>query len=158
MAAFTGVLSSGTLISDISHSLDTVTAFFAKTVIEHIHKTAKPHDIILFKTAHSPLIEAYAVLCLIMLSDKAEIRRTNVNYAYKPIGIKWIWNVNDKSKNPHSNEWGFLVIHRGFEPRTPWLKVKCSANWANESFGQLYYYINLITACQEKFVGIQNTF
>ena len=88
MAAFTGVLSSGTLISDISHSLDTVTAFFAKTVIEHIHKTAKPHDIILFKTAHSPLIEAYAVLCLIMLSDKAEIRRTNVNYAYKPTGIK----------------------------------------------------------------------
>ena len=25
----------------------------------------------------------------------------------------------------------FLVIHRRFELRTPWLKVKCSADWAN---------------------------
>ena len=24
--------------------------------------------------------------------------------------------------------------HRGFEPRTTWLKVKCSANWANTPF------------------------
>ena len=27
-----------------------------------------------------------------------------------------------------------LVIHRGFEPRTPWLKVTCSTDWANESY------------------------
>lgn len=27
-----------------------------------------------------------------------------------------------------------VVIHRRFELRTPWLKVKCSANWANGSF------------------------
>ena len=27
-----------------------------------------------------------------------------------------------------------LVTHRRFELRTPWLKVKCSANWANESY------------------------
>ena len=26
------------------------------------------------------------------------------------------------------------MIHRRFELRTPWLKVKCSANWANESY------------------------
>ena len=26
-----------------------------------------------------------------------------------------------------------LMIHRRFERRTPWLKVKCSANWANGS-------------------------
>ena len=25
----------------------------------------------------------------------------------------------------------FLMRHRGFEPRTTWLKVKCSTNWAN---------------------------
>ncbi len=26
------------------------------------------------------------------------------------------------------------MTHRRFELRTPWLKVKCSANWANESY------------------------
>ena len=26
-----------------------------------------------------------------------------------------------------------MVIHRGIEPRTPWLKVTCSTDWANES-------------------------
>ena len=77
MAAFTGVLSSGTLISDISHSLDTVTDFCAKTVIGHINKTAKKHDIILFKTAHSPLIEEYAVLWCIMPSDNVKPGRTS---------------------------------------------------------------------------------
>ena len=29
--------------------------------------------------------------------------------------------------------WEPLVNHRGFEPRTLWLKVKCSANWASGS-------------------------
>ena len=27
-----------------------------------------------------------------------------------------------------------LLRHRGFEPRTTWLKVKCSANWANAPY------------------------
>ena len=27
-----------------------------------------------------------------------------------------------------------MVTHRGFEPRTPWLKVKCSTDWANGSY------------------------
>ena len=26
--------------------------------------------------------------------------------------------------------------HRGFEPRTTWLKVKCSTNWANTPYAQ----------------------
>ena len=26
------------------------------------------------------------------------------------------------------------MTHRGFEPRTPWLKVKCSTAWANGSY------------------------
>ena len=29
-----------------------------------------------------------------------------------------------------------LVIHRRFELRTPWLKVKCSTDWASGSFGR----------------------
>ena len=28
----------------------------------------------------------------------------------------------------------FKVKHRGFEPRTTWLKVKCSTNWANAPY------------------------
>ena len=37
-------------------------------------------------------------------------------------------------KNPkHLSMFGILVTHRRFELRTPWLKVKCSANWANGS-------------------------
>ena len=29
----------------------------------------------------------------------------------------------------------FLVIHPRFEPGTPWLKVTCSADWANGPYG-----------------------
>ena len=72
MAAFTGVLSSGTLISEISHSLDTVTAPFAKTVTPPIHKTTKNNDIILFKAEHSPLIEGYAAVRFVMPSSRGE--------------------------------------------------------------------------------------
>ena len=28
----------------------------------------------------------------------------------------------------------YLVKHRGFEPRTTWLKVKCSTDWANAPY------------------------
>ena len=43
------------------------------------------------------------------------------------------WFLNQK---PHKSKMcGFMVTHRRFELRTPWLKVKCSANWANESNG-----------------------
>ena len=31
-----------------------------------------------------------------------------------------------------------LVTHRGFEPRISWLKIKCSANWANESWASFW--------------------
>ena len=41
-----------------------------------------------------------------------------------------------------------LVSHRGFEPRTTWLKVKCSTTWANDpseshllATAHIYYYI-----------------
>ena len=34
-----------------------------------------------------------------------------------------------------SATWAFyLVIHWRFELQTPWLKVKCSTNWASESY------------------------
>ena len=36
-----------------------------------------------------------------------------------------------------------MVIHRGFEPRTPWLKVTCSTVWANESNWQGWQDLNL---------------
>ena len=40
-----------------------------------------------------------------------------------------------KSKNPVTpllrDSW--LVTHEGFEPSTPWLKVRCSTNWASGS-------------------------
>ena len=36
-----------------------------------------------------------------------------------------------------------MVIHRGFEPRTPWLKVTCSTDWANESYWQGWQDLNL---------------
>ena len=34
------------------------------------------------------------------------------------------------------HESGYLMRHRGFEPRTTWLKVKCSTNWANIPYAQ----------------------
>ena len=34
------------------------------------------------------------------------------------------------------HESGYLMRHRGFEPRTTWLKVKCSTNWANTPYAQ----------------------
>ena len=33
---------------------------------------------------------------------------------------------------------GSLVAHPGFEPGTPWLKVKCSTDWASEPYYHLY--------------------
>ena len=32
-----------------------------------------------------------------------------------------------------------LMRHRGFEPRTTWLKVKCSTNWANTPYKIVIY-------------------
>ena len=29
-----------------------------------------------------------------------------------------------------------LVAYRGIEPRTPWLKVKCSTDWASKPYGR----------------------
>ena len=44
-----------------------------------------------------------------------------------------------KKEKPHRKPpWafsrGYLVKHRGFEPRTTWLKVKCSTDWANAPY------------------------
>ena len=47
------------------------------------------------------------------------------------------WNRNEKSLETVDTQrlQGFsLVIHRRFELRTPWLKVKCSTDWANGSY------------------------
>ena len=37
------------------------------------------------------------------------------------------------------HESGYLMRHRGFEPRTTWLKVKCSTNWANTPYKIVIY-------------------
>ena len=46
-----------------------------------------------------------------------------------------------KTKNRNTSTKGFrlsfTVKHRGFEPRTTWLKVKCSTNWANIPYKRL---------------------
>ena len=34
-----------------------------------------------------------------------------------------------------------LMRHRGFEPRTTWLKVKCSTDWANIPYSFFTFYI-----------------
>ena len=49
----------------------------------------------------------------------------NKNRIYHTIFGRKIWTSIRSSD---------LVIHRRFELRTPWLKVKCSAYWANESY------------------------
>ena len=41
--------------------------------------------------------------------------------------------IPEKQKN---TEWCFLVARPGFEPGTPWLKVKCSTDWASEPYGR----------------------
>ena len=43
-----------------------------------------------------------------------------------------------KTPNPCAQGFGvMLVIHPGIEPGTPWLKVRCSTAWANESCCQI---------------------
>ena len=37
--------------------------------------------------------------------------------------------IGEKERAPFYS--ALLMRHRGFEPRTTWLKVKCSTNWAN---------------------------
>ena len=36
---------------------------------------------------------------------------------------------------------GHLVHHQGLEPGTPWLRVRCSTNWANGAYGRLSFHI-----------------
>ena len=46
--------------------------------------------------------------------------------------FKWEGYTNTiKKLITKSNEFSHIMRHRGFEPRTTWLKVKCSTNWAN---------------------------
>ena len=44
-----------------------------------------------------------------------------------------IW-IKNKIKKPGYSSWIHKVKHRGFEPRTTWLKVKCSTDWANAPY------------------------
>ena len=46
---------------------------------------------------------------------------------------------------------GRMVHHRGLEPRTHWLRVSCSTNWANGAFTVLLYYITSCDVCQVLF-------
>ena len=41
-----------------------------------------------------------------------------------------------KQKSTHYSECLLVVHHQGLEPGTPWLRVRCSTNWANGAFRQ----------------------
>ena len=52
-----------------------------------------------------------------------------------------------------------MVSHRGIEPRTTWLKVKCSTNWASDSYKMndkvspwrnLFYYRKFTLSTQNR--------
>ena len=44
-------------------------------------------------------------------------------------------------KKPYVSVRLFLVHHRGLEPRTHWLRVSCSTNWANGAYMRFTRYI-----------------
>ena len=44
-------------------------------------------------------------------------------------------------KKPYVSVRLFLVHHRGLEPRTHWLRVSCSTNWANGGYMRFARYI-----------------
>ena len=67
--------------------------------------------------------------------EPARRKHQNLNLARLPIPphphilFKKPEYPNHKASGSHSQ-----VKHRGFEPRTTWLKVKCSTNWANAPY------------------------
>ena len=74
-----------------------------------------------------------------------------LSYTGKIYGDPW------ESRTPHSAVKGrclnrltngpHMVSYRRFELRTTWLKVKCSANWANSPYVlQVKFYVSLATA------------
>ena len=68
-----------------------------------------------------------------LLNSNLSINRED---AYRTKSPETLINTRFSKKKSLAAEATRLVTHRGFEPRTPWLKVKCSANWANESGGE----------------------
>lgn len=51
--------------------------------------------------------------------------------------------IAKNKKTAEVNRQDFLVLHRRFELRTPWLKVKCSTGWATGAFWIVPYYISI---------------
>ena len=60
-----------------------------------------------------------------------------------------------KNRRPHSSSVcknsDFQMRDQGFEPWTPWLRVRCSTNWANRAFS-----IFLTRSSQARVIIIQN--
>ena len=47
---------------------------------------------------------------------------------------------NTRANGPfHQPLYPFLVHHQGLEPGTPWLRVRCSTNWANGAYLSLCF-------------------
>ena len=88
-------------------------------------------------------------------------RPTDYKSVALPTELHWQYGDPRESRTPHSAVKGrclnrltigpHMVSHRRFELRTTWLKVKCSANWANGPYvfavqvslatALIYYYI-----------------
>ena len=73
--------------------------------------------------------------------EPARRKHQNLNLARLPIPphphmLYYLKNRNTLSKG---FRFSLAVKHRGFEPRTTWLKVKCSTNWANAPYYIFYF-------------------
>ena len=79
-----------------------------------------------------------------------------------------ITGFQDQLLKPLGHLSRFMVTHRRFELRTPWLKVKCSTDWANGSYSfhcaeavsanQLDYHIIFARKSQAFFVFSSHCF
>ena len=45
--------------------------------------------------------------------------------------LEWATGDINRGSNPRFSSMAARMSHRGFEPRTTWLKVKCSTTWAS---------------------------
>ena len=89
---------------------------------------------------------------IVVIVNKADLRA-----AARTPQCSWIWLSWFFSNKCNQNNFGYKIIetlenqgfpliekmrHRGFEPRTTWLKVKCSTDWANIPYK--YNRINIV--------------
>ena len=111
-----------------------------------------------FPGRHQPsIIDASELNCRVRNGNGCDLTAisTDLKFGDPYQNRTGVTGVRGRCLNRLTNGPKKLVHHRGLEPRTHWLRVSCSTNWANGAFTSLIYYIINVTVCQAIFSKFQ---